>query len=142
MSQQIAHETLGRDDVKIGSNRSFGIVFAGVFSVLAAVLGWNGNPYAVPLLAIALVFGGLAFLAPNVLGPLNRLWFRFGLLLHLVINPLVMGMLFFLTVLPTGLIMRALGKDLLRLRRRADLQSYWISRTPPGPAPDSMRNQF
>ena len=69
------------------------------------------------------------------LRPLNRLWLKFGLLLHKVVNPIVMALVFFGTVLPTGLIMRVLGKDLLRLKRQPDANSYWIERRPPGPAP-------
>jgi hypothetical protein len=76
------------------------------------------------------------------LKPLNRLWLKFGLLLHKVVNPIVMGFVFFGAVLPTGLIMRALGKDLLRRKWQPDANSYWIERRPPGPAPASMRDQF
>ena len=76
-----------------------------------------------------------------MLHPLNRLWMRFGLLLHKVINPIVMGLLFYGTILPTGLVMRLRGKDLLRLKREPGAESYWIARTP-GPAPETMRDQF
>ena len=70
------------------------------------------------------------------------MWFQLGLLLHKVVNPIVMALVFFGTVLPTGLIMRALGKDPLRLKWQADANSYWIERRPPGPAPESMKDQF
>ena len=93
--------------------------------------------------------GGLAalFLAtglfrPSVLNPLNRIWLKFGLLLHSVVNPIVMALLFYGTVLPTGLVTRALGKDLLRLKRQPGAESYWIVRAPPGPAPETMKDQF
>jgi len=76
------------------------------------------------------------------LRPLNRLWLRFGLLLHAVMNPLIMGLLFYGTVMPIGLLMRLFGKDPLNLKRDAQASSYWIMRTPPGPAPDTMSNQF
>jgi hypothetical protein len=74
--------------------------------------------------------------------PFNRLWLKFGLLLHKLVNPIMMAFVFFGAVLPTGLIMRALGKDPLRLKRRPDANSYWIERHPPGPAPKSMKDQF
>ncbi|MBT3401824.1 MAG: hypothetical protein HN420_17765, partial [Rhodospirillaceae bacterium] len=91
---------------------------------------------------VAIAFLAIAFLRPGLLAPLNRLWTRFGLLLHRIVNPIVMGFLFYLTVTPMALIMRALGKDLLRLKRDPEAKSYWIERTPPGPAPDTMSNQF
>jgi hypothetical protein len=81
-------------------------------------------------------------LRPAVLNPLNRVWLKFGLLLHKVVNPAIMALLFYGTVLPTGLIMRAMGKDLLRLKREPDAASYWIVRAPPGPAPETMKDQF
>ena len=81
-------------------------------------------------------------LRPSLLRPLNRLWFKFGLLLNKVVNPLIMGLVFYITVTPIGLIMRVLGKDLLGLRLSKDSESYWIHRDPPGPSPESMRHQF
>ena len=74
--------------------------------------------------------------------PFNRLWFRFGLFLNKVVNSLVMGLLFYFTVTPIGLVMRALGKDPLRLRFDRGARSYWIKRQPPGPEPETMRRQF
>ena len=84
----------------------------------------------------------MALLYPAALKPLNRLWLKFGLLLHKVVNPIMMAFVFFGTVLPTGLIMRVLGKDPLRLKRQPEADSYWIDRQPPGPAPESMKDQF
>ena len=76
------------------------------------------------------------------LGPLNRLWLKFGLLLYKVMNPLILGLLFFVTIMPIGLVMRAFGKDFLRLKLDRNAKSYWIDRSPPGPPPQSMKNQF
>jgi len=73
---------------------------------------------------------------------LNKLWFHFGLLLHKIVSPLVMGLLFFVTVTPIGLLMRTLGKTPLKLEFDKDADSYWILRDPPGPAPDTMKRQF
>ena len=84
----------------------------------------------------------VAFVRPAWLAPLNRVWFKFGLLLQRVVNPLVMAVIYFAVVTPTGLIMRALGKDPLHLRYDPDARSYWIPRDPPGPERESMKNQF
>jgi len=92
--------------------------------------------------AIAAAFAAVAMLAPRWLQPLNRIWFKLGLLLHHIVNPIMMGLLFYLTIWPTGLIMRITGKEFLRLKREPDRDSYWIVRDPPGPPPESMRDQF
>jgi hypothetical protein len=87
-------------------------------------------------------FGVVAVEVPWVLRPLNYVWFRFGLLLHRVVSPLVMGAVFFLCVLPIGILMRVARKDLLSLRRDATRDSYWIVRDPYGPDPETMKRQF
>ncbi len=79
---------------------------------------------------------------PKILASANRLWMRFGLLLHRIMNPVVMGLIFFLTVTPTALIFRLLGKDPLRLKFDRDAKIYWIDRTPLGPPPETMTQQF
>ena len=89
-----------------------------------------------------MLFLATALLCPAALKLFNRLWLKFRLLLHKVVNPIVMALVFFGAVLPTGLIMRALGKDPLRLKWQPDANSYWIDRSPPGPAPKSMKDQF
>lgn len=90
--------------------------------------------------AVPMLVSGL--FRPQLLAPLNILWFRLGLLLHRIMTPLVMGVLFFLVVTPTALVMRRLGHDPLRLKRPPTADSYWVSRTPPGPDADSMTRQF
>ena len=80
--------------------------------------------------------------APRLLQPLNRLWFKLGLLLHHVVNPVIMALMFYGAMLPMALLLRWLGKDLLRLKREPEAQSYWIAREPPAPAPGSMSKQF
>ena len=77
-----------------------------------------------------------------MLAPFNALWFRFGLLLHRVVSPVILALLFFTTVAPVGLLMRAFGKDPLRLKKDRAADSYWILREPPGPSPESMKQQF
>lgn len=137
------HETFERaGDVKTGSERVFGIVFAAVSFVVGLwplIDSLDPRFWALALGALFLVG---AFFAPKALAPLNRLWFRFGMLLHRIVSPLVMGLLFYLTVTPTALIMRMTGKDPLRLKFDRNAKSYWIERSPPGPAPETMRNQF
>jgi hypothetical protein len=137
------HESYSRNETVVsGSDRSFGIVMAAVFALLS-LLNWWHNGYLWRWTGgIAVVFIGAALLCPVLLRPLNWFWLRFGLLLHRVMNPIVMALVFFGAVLPTGLIMRAWGKDLLRLERQPDATSYWIERQPPGPTPESMRDQF
>jgi hypothetical protein len=91
---------------------------------------------------VAAVFAVLALLWTAALAPLNKLWTKLGILLYRIVSPVVMALLFYVTVTPIALLMRVLGKDPLRLRRAPDAASYWIDRTPPGPAPESMKNQF
>jgi hypothetical protein len=130
------------DDSKPGSDRNFGLVMAAATAVLGSLPLLR---FAQPhwwLLAVAVAFAVFSLVAPRLLFPLNYAWFRFGLLLHRIVSPIVIGAIFFLCVTPIGVIMRLLGKDVLSLRRRTDLPSYWIVRDPPGPAPGTMTNQF
>lgn len=138
-----SHERLStEDDVRSGSDRSFGIVFAVVFSLIALFPLLHGGGVRLWAMAIAAVFAGLALVRPSVLAPLNRLWFRFGLLLHKVVNPLILGLMFFVIVTPLAAIVRLFGGKLLSLGYDRSLPSYWHKRSPPGPAPESIRNQF
>ncbi|WP_052589023.1 SxtJ family membrane protein [Magnetospirillum gryphiswaldense] len=128
--------------VQMGSERSFGIVFAVVFALIGLWPLKAGGDMRLWALGLAALFLVVAFVAPKLLKPLNLLWFKFGLLLHKIMTPLIMGLLFFLTVTPVGMLMRATGKDPMRLKRDPDAASYWIDRDPPGPKPASMKNQF
>ncbi|WP_254431060.1 SxtJ family membrane protein [Magnetospirillum sp. LM-5] len=129
-------------EVKIGSERSFGLVFAVLFAIIALWPLKDGGDIRLWALGAAAAFLVAALAAPQLLKPLNFLWFKFGMLLHHIVTPLVMGLLFFLTVTPVGLLMRATGKDPMRLKRDPAAASYWIERAPPGPAPETMKNQF
>lgn len=135
-------ETQREEELKLGTERSFGIVMAAFFAIVGCfpLFHWNAPRWWA--LAIAAGFAVLAFAKPSILAPANRLWMRFGLLLHAIINPIVMGFVYFVTVVPIGVVMRLMGKDILRLRLDRDTPSYWIERRPPGPAPDTMKNQF
>ena len=139
----MAHEALTREETVQGSsNRSFGVVFAVVFAIIALLPLFHGGSVRLWSLGVAVVFAVLAFFAPQVLAPLNRLWLKLGLFLHKIVNPIVLGIMFYGVVTPTGLLMRLLGKDPLRLKRDAGARSYWIKRTPPGPKPESLGEQF
>jgi Saxitoxin biosynthesis operon protein SxtJ len=143
MSSHALHEDLRREHkVPMGSERSFGIVFAVVFLIVALwpVMSWHAP--RIWALALSAIFAGIAFTVPALLRPLNLLWFRFGLLLHRVVSSLVLAMLFFVTVTPIAFIYRLLRKDPLRLKFERDSSSYWIAREPPGPPPDTMTKQF
>jgi Saxitoxin biosynthesis operon protein SxtJ len=128
--------------VVMGSNRSFGLVFGGFFVLVALLPAFHGSPVRLWALAVAAAFIAAAFFVPRLLQPLNRVWFRLGLLLHHVVNPVIMAVMFYGAILPMALLLRALGKDLLRLKRDPKAHSYWIAREPPGPAPGSMSKQF
>jgi len=140
---QAAHEHLAReDDGKRSSNRSFGLVFAAVFLIVALWPLWSGAPVRLWAACVAIIFAALAFVAPFLLERPNRLWHRLGVLLHHVVSPVALALAFYLAIMPTGLVMRLFGKDFLRLKLDPHAKSYWIERTPAGPAPDSMKNQF
>ena len=117
---------------------------AAFFAIVGLWPLFHGNLTALRwwALAIAAVFAVLALLRSRTLRPLNRLWLRFGLLLAAVISPIVLALLFYLTIAPIGFMMRLAGKDPMRFRRDPNASSYWIRREPPGPEPDSMKRQF
>ncbi len=129
-------------DVKIGSNRSFGFVFTVVFALLAGYAWTTESEQYIVALGFSGLFFILACLAQNVLAPLNQLWFRFGQLLHKIVSPIIMGVIFFLCILPIGLLMRLFGKRPLSLNFDKSAKSYWVHRTPPSPEPESMKRQF
>jgi len=137
------HEDLSRiHEVKASSNRSFGWVFTAVFLIIGLwPLLHSGAPRWWSLIVAAL-FMLITLVAPALLALPNRLWLRFGLLLHRIISPIVLAFLFYVVVTPTGILMRVFGKDTLRLRRDDEHDSYWIKRDPPGPKPDSLNHQF
>lgn len=140
---QSFHEDFHRkEEVTAGSERGFGIVFFVVFLIIGLWPMLSGGAPRLWSLGIAAVFLPIALIRPGLLSPLNRVWFLFGLLLHTIVTPVIMGLLFFLTVTPTGIIMRLMGKDPLHRRLDPEAKTYWIERNPPGPDPQSMRNQF
>jgi hypothetical protein len=114
------HENFSRRSVEIGSNRSFGLVMGVACLVLAAFGCWASSAYWPIWASAATVFGGLAVLWPDLLTPFHRLWFWFGLALHKVVNPVVMGVLFFGVITPVGVLMRLTGKRPLGLEFAPD----------------------
>lgn len=145
MKEIRTHETINREhDAEMGSEKSFGIVFAVVFSLIALLPLLHGEGFGDLhwwSFGVAAAFGALAFLMPEVLKPLNILWFKFGLLLHKIVSPVIMFGVYLLAIVPTGLIMKALGKDLLNVKK-SDKDTYWITRDPPGPDKESYERQF
>ena len=125
-------------EIKIGSNKSFGIVFFTVFLLIAIYPLINNGELRIWSLVVAIIFFILGLVNSKVLTPLNKLWFKFGLLLGKIVSPLIMGIIFFFVVTPTAFIMRIIGKDLLNLKFN-NKKSYWIEKTGPK---SKMKNQF
>ena len=126
------------DNVKIGSNRSFGLVFFIVFLLIGLYPLTNGNEIILSFLVFSGFFLVLGLLNSRLLSPLNKLWFRFGILLGKIISPLIMAIIFFSVVTPIGLIMRLLNKDILNLKYNKE-KSYWVDKNGPK---SKMKNQF
>ena len=142
MTRFATHETFLSEKAVPGSERSFGIVMAVVLALVAA-FNWYYDGRVWPWLGVvAALFAAGALIYPVALKPFNWIWFKFGLLLHAIISPIIMCLLFYVAVWPTGLIMRAFGKDPLRLKREPESSTYWIAREPRGPKPETMKDQF
>ena len=127
------------DDIKLSSNRSFGIVFSIVFLLIAIYPLINSEGLRVWSLIIAIIFLVLGLINSKILTPLNKLLFKFGILLGRIVSPVIMGLIFFLVVTPIALIMRTIGKDLLNLKFNKKDESYWIEKSGPK---SKMKNQF
>ena len=126
------------DKIKIGSNRSFGIVFFILFLLIALYPMINSEGIRMWSIIVSLIFLVLGLLDSKILTPLNKIWFKFGMLLGRIISPFIMGIIFFLVVTPIGLIMRILGKDLVNLKYNNN-KTYWIEKKGPK---SKMKNQF
>ena len=137
------HENLDKEEeVKVSSDRSFGIVFTLVFLAMGVWVVSGGQSKGWLFFVSAALFFVVAIARPSILGPLNRAWAKFGLLLGQVFNPILLGVVFFLVVTPMAVIRRLLGKDSLHLKSKPDLESYCIDRSPAGPKFGSMTKQF
>ena len=129
---------MSKNDIKIGSNRSFGIVFFIVFFLISIYPLVNSESIRIWSLIISLIFLTLGAINSKLLSPLNNVWFKFGLLLGRIISPILMGIIFFLVVTPIALLMRILKKDLLNLKFTKN-NTYWIEKSGPK---SKMKNQF
>ena len=129
---------MNHQSIQIGSNRSFGIVFFIFFLIIALWPLLNNHEIRLWSLIISLIFLILRILNSKLLSPLNKLWMRFGLLLGRIVSPIIMGIIYFFVVTPTGLIMKIFRKDLLSLKKN-DEKSYWIEKND---EKSNMKNQF
>ena len=125
-------------DIKISSNRSFGIVFFVVFFIIAVYPIFKGGDLRTWSIVISLIFLVLGILNSKLLLPLNKIWFKFGLFLGKLVSPIVMGIIFFLVVTPIGLIMKLLRKDLINLKLNKE-NTYWVKKED---QKSKMKNQF
>jgi hypothetical protein len=138
-----SHELHIREHVvPVPSDRGFGYVFASFSALVAALSFYEGGTRWPYWLAAAVIFALVALYRPSLLAPLNWLWTKLGLVLFAVVSPLVLGIVYYGCITPIGWLMRLSGKDPLRLRLEPERKSYWESRQPPGPRPDSLMNQF
>ena len=124
--------------IKIGSNRSFGIVFFAFFFIIGVYPLLNGNDLRLWSIVLSIIFFILGILNSNILLPLNKLWFKFGLFLGKIVSPIVMGIIFYLIVTPTSLLLKIFGKDILNLKKNNE-NSYWIEKNNSN---SKMKNQF
>ncbi|QPJ65302.1 MAG: hypothetical protein G3M78_07830 [Candidatus Nitrohelix vancouverensis] len=137
------HENLERNvDTKLPSNRSFGFVFTVIFLAIGLYPLLQGHDPRIWALSVGLLFLIISIIQPTRLAPLNRAWTRLGLILGKVFNPVILGVLFFFVICPIGVMKRFLSSDFLSLKYSSEKQSYWIDRKPPGPEPESLRQQF
>jgi hypothetical protein len=138
-----AHEDLSRRHEAIGaSDRSFGLVFAVFFALVGVLPLWHRHPVRLWALISSGIVLVVAIARPSILQMPNRVWTRLGLLLSRIVNPVVMGILFYLVVTPIAFLRRLGGADSMKLHFDPQAPTYWQERKPPGPAPDSMARQF
>ena len=126
-------------EINIGSEKSFGVIFSIIFLIVALYPLADSQGLQLWAVIVSAIFLLLALVAPKALSLPNKLWFKFGILLGSIVAPIVMVFVYFITVLPTGIIMRLLGKDLLKQKLDKNAKSYWIKRKQPM---GSMKNQF
>lgn len=137
------HEDLSRQSAEEkSSERELGITFAAILSIIGFVRLYQGHDWWATCLSAAVIFLFLAFFWVAPLRPINRLWYRFGLLMFHMVNPIIMGIIFFVTIFPIGLLMRILGKDQLKLKFNRGAETYWEKRGPSTTASQGMKNQF
>ena len=137
------HETFDRhQEIKQGSDRKFGLFFALVFAIIGGWPLFDPHKLHVWVIGISIAFLIISLFCPIVLRPLNFAWFCIGRLLHLIVNPLVMGFIFSVAIIPTALLFKLFRKDTLQLQFDSKVSTYWNRRRPPGPEPETMERQF
>ena len=129
---------MDKNKIKIGSNRSFGIVFFIFFLIISTYPLIKGGEIRVWSLIIALIFLILGIINSELLTPLNKIWFKFGIFLGNFVSPIIMGIIFFTVVTPVSLILKLLGKDVLNIKKN-NKRTYWIDKSDPK---SKMKNQF
>ena len=134
------HEKYAPNEVKLPSERSTGLVFA-VVAAAVAVLWRDSFIVLGTAIAVSMILVAISVFVPFLLKPLNILWFRFGLLMHRIVNPIIMLAVFALVFVPAGFIMRRF-RDPLRSRRISGTSSYWVDRRLNEEGSGSMANQF
>ena len=127
---------------KLPSNRSFGLLFTAVFALFAGWAAYKGTGHGWYWLVVSACFGVVTAVAPNWLTPLNKAWMTLGALLNRLISPIVLGAMYFIVIVPAGLVMRAFGKDPMMRKFDPDARSYWIERDESGIAAESFKDQF
>ena len=132
-------ENISHYKIKVGTERGFGLVFAAVFVIIGLYPVLQGQDIRLWAFIIALIFLFFGIFLPKALIVPNKLWFKFGILLGSIVSPIIMGIIFFLVVIPTGIIMRLINKDILNQKMKKSVKSYWIKRTE---NLTSMKNQF
>ena len=124
------------------SNKKFGLFFSAIFVLIAAYAHFKFRiEFAVFALMTSALFAIAVFLTPEILTPLNRLWFSIGLLLGKIVSPIVLGLIFFVLITPVAFVTRLFGRDELKIKKRT-VESYWVDRSPPGPTSESFKNQY
>ena len=130
------------EDAKRSSDKSFGIVFSIVFFIIGVWPLFNREEPRFWAFITGLSLFIIAFIKPNLLTKLNLVWFKFGELLHKIMNPLILALIFFIIIMPIGLIMQLCSKRPIPLKFDKAKKTYWIDKTPSGPEPDTMKRQF
>ena len=143
MASGSLHEDLRREDATAApSERKFGLTLGGIFALIAIVKAFERSPWSVLWGALAIVLIGGALLRPQLLAAPNQVWLKLGLLLHRIVSPVIMALLFYGTILPIGLLMRLTGKDPLLRKLDKSAGSYWLPRSDARPPSEAMRQQF
>ena len=140
MLWRIEKPYLHKDEIELPSDRSTGLVFAAVAAIVAAIWYSSANVFW-PAAMICAAFASTALLVPSVLGPLNRAWFKVGMLMNKIVSPVVMFVLFAIVIVPAGIIMR-IFRDPLQSKRDVTASSYWRSRDTEIDSRSSMKDQF